>query len=163
MECELSSIQPKRKRLKSIIKHDCAPQRRYNAQREYHKVFQRVLEVYLDAKQAQPYGSSLALLDASLRSSLKRWTPETAHTIADFENGVTKALANAPELQEKFTLWFLRDERPEFKAADIVYYNRIVKKCTGEFLRRGMYPIWKWFRTPQRPGKDFFNAAITKI
>jgi hypothetical protein len=162
MECELSSIQPKAKRLKSIIKHD-SPQRRYNTQREYHKVFQRVLEVYLDAKQAQPYGSSLALLDASLRSSLKRWTPETAHTIADFENAVKKSLANSSELQDKFTLWFLRDERPEFKAADMLQYNRIIRQCAGEFHRRGMYPIWKWFRTPQRPGKDFFHAALTKV
>jgi hypothetical protein len=159
--CE-SSNQPKAKRLRNIIKHDAAT-RRYNLQRDYHKTFQRVLEVYLDARQAQPYGSSLALLDASLRSSLKRWTPETAHTVADFENAVTKALANAPDLQEKFTLWFLRDDRPEFKAADMLQYNRIIRQCAGEFHRRGMYPIWKWFRTPQRPGKDFFHAALTKV
>jgi hypothetical protein len=162
MECELSSIQTKRKRLKSIIKHDGAAKRRDNSQREYYKIFQRVLEIYLDAKQAQPYGSSLVLLDASLRSTFRRWTQDSAHTVIDFENAVTKGLANAPELQEKFTLWFLRDERPEFKAADMVLYNRIIKKCAGEFLRRGMYPIWKWFRTPQRPGKVLFNAAITK-
>ncbi len=163
MECSSSSTQPKRKRLRRIIKHDGAPKRRYNSQRDYHTVFQRVLEIYLESKTCQPFGSSLALLDSSLRSTFKRWTPDIAHTVIDFENAVTKALANAPELQEKFTLWFLRDEQLEFKAADMLLYNRIVKKCAGEFLRRGMYPIWKWFRTPQRPGKDFFNAAITKV
>jgi hypothetical protein len=160
-QCE-SSSQPKRKRLRNIIKHDGAAKRRDNSQREYYKIFQRVLEVYLDAKQAQPYGSSLILLDASLRSTFRRWTQDSAHTVIDFENAVTKALAKSPELQEKFALWFLRDERPEFKAADIVQYNRIVKKCAGEFLRRGMHPIWKWFRTPQRPGRSALYAAITK-
>ena len=126
------------------------------------KIFERVLEVYLDAKQAQPFGSSLCLLDSTLRYVTKRWTPDTAHTEIDFENAVKKALANDVELQEKFPLWFLcaEGERPEFRAGDMVLYNRLIRKCAGEFLRRGMFPIWKWFRSPQKQQKDFQDAEI---
>lgn len=145
MECGPSNCQPKRKRLRNIIKHDTGPKR---SRPEYHTIFERVLKVYLDAKACQPLGSSLHLLDSSLRSAFKRWTPDVAHTCVDFENAVTKALANEPELQKKFMFWFVCDQRPEFKAADTLVYNRIVKKCAGEFLRRGMFPLSKWFRVP---------------
>ena len=161
-QCESSSSQPqKRKRLRNIIKHNTGPKRRYNSNRELHKVFERVLEVYLDAKACQPFGSSLALIDSSLRSSLRRWNPDTAHTVIDFENAVKFVLKNDQRLQEKFMLWFVSEHRPEFKASDMLDYNRIVKKCAGEFLRRGMYPIWKWFRVPLTPGRGLLYAAIT--
>jgi hypothetical protein len=165
MECSVSNSQPKRKRLKSIIKHNIAgPVRRYNEQRDYHKIFERVLNVYLDSKLCQPYGSSLSILDSTLRSSMKRWTPDTAHTAIDFENATKKALANEPELQAKFEPWFLcpDDERPHLVGADMRPYNRIIQKCAREFLRRGMFPIFKWFRTPQKQQKDFQDAEITE-
>jgi|SRR5579864_2422424 len=160
MECEVNS-QPKRKRLRNIIKHTGPRPRRYNSNRELHRVFERVLEVYLEAKACQPFGSSLALLDSSLRSSIRRWSPDTAHTVIDFENAVKFALKNDRQLQEKFMLWFVSEHRPEFKASDMLDHGRIIKKCAGEFLRRGMYPIWKWFRVPLTPGRGLLYAAIT--
>lgn len=149
MECSPSNSQPKRKRLRSIIKHT-GPKRRYNSNRELHQVFERVLEVYLDAKACQPLGSSLHLLDSSLRSAFKRWTPDVAHTCIDVENAIKFALKNDPQLQANFAPWFLFEHRPEFKTSDMRDYNRIVKKCAGEFLRRGMFPLWKWFGLPRR-------------
>jgi hypothetical protein len=161
MECELSSIQPKRKRLKSIIKHDKAVKRNNNNFAQYSRIFERVLEIYLDSKRCQPFGSSLILLDCTLRSSFKRWTPDTAHSCIDFENAVSKALENEPELQAKFEPWFLcfPDERTTVPASERWQYNKIITKCAREFLRRGMFPIHKWFRAPER---DFYNATITE-
>ena len=150
----------RRKRLRSIIKPSGSvrPVRRYQSQREYNKIFERVLKVYLDSKQCQPLGSSFSILDSTLRSAFKRWTPDTCHTVVDFENAVKKALSEQPDLQQKFRLWFLRDEQPEFKAGDMLDYQRIIKKCAEEFLRRRMFPIWKWFRTPDRSARIFYAA-----
>jgi hypothetical protein len=158
MECSSSNSQPRRKRLRSIIKHDKAVQRSNNLA-QYSRIFERVLKIYLDSKRCQPYGSSLGLLDSTLRSSFKRWTPDTAHSCIDFENAVRKALANEPELQSKFEPWFLcpPDERPAVPAPERWRHNKIITKCAREFLRRGMFPIYKWFRTPRT---DFYNGAI---
>lgn len=153
-QCEVSSSKPKRKRLRSIIKHDSA--RRPDSNQELFRAFACVLEVYLSAKSAQPFGSSLALLDSTLRSTSRRWTPDSAHTVIDFENAVKKALDNAPLLQEKFTIWFLDsnlEDHSRLSPSDRQLQGRIVQKCANEFLRRGMYPIYKWFRPTQKHAK----------
>ena len=154
MECSLSNSQPKRKRLLSVINVN-RPVRRYHNQSDYRRIFESVLKFYLEAKLRQPYGSSFVLLDSSLRSSIRRWTPDTAHTIADFENAAKHALKNAPELQANFDRLFLdpENDRAQIALGDMPIHNRIVQKCAREFLRRGMFPIAKWFQA--KPRQDF--------
>ena len=119
------------------------------------QAFAAVLRVYITAiEHSHPHGSSLSLLDITVRPV--KWTPDLAHTLIDCENAVGAALGNDPLLLEKFGQWFIAPELlpgvdvPILTRESTKLHSSIIQRCGREFLRRGLYPIGRWFGLPQK-------------
>jgi hypothetical protein len=142
-----------RKRLRSLIDPDGI--RDGQRRKDNTEAFGAILQLYIDNKTIFPIRSLMGDLDGTNPASARRWTPDTACIIADVELAVESALKNEQRLLDLFWKWFVLPEieivtYEKLSAQDSKLHGQIAQRCGREFLRRGIYPINKYFRLPQR-------------
>lgn len=110
--------------------------------------FESVLKVYLPARLAPVTGSSMATLDPEYRAAYPRWRPEFCHICIDVERAVRSGLKNDPVLLERFTQGFIMPEVDPLVSEPPIsgVYAEIVQRCGAAFIKRGLYPLWKWLK-----------------
>jgi hypothetical protein len=152
-----------RKRLRSLIDPEGirdAQQRRDNSQ-----AFHTILELYVDNLTIFPIQSFFAR-DEENPDVRRHWTADTAIVIADVELAAECALKHDQKLLDLFWKWFVLPEietitYEKLSAQDSRLQGQIIQRCGREFLRRGIYPIHRYFRMPQqntRPRAEKYHA-----
>lgn len=154
-QSETFDLQPAtpHKRLRSLIDYEAT--RDGQRRKDNTEAFNAILRLYLDNKTIFPIRSAIGDLDDTNPASARRWTPDTAIIIADVELAVEHALKNEQKMLDLFWKWFVLPEiepvvYEKLSAQDSRLHGQIIQRIGKEFLRRGIYPIHRYFKMPQR-------------
>lgn len=120
----------------------------------YRQAFETVLTRLFIPNRFESHPLRCCLPGLDINSEYRRWTFDSVIIAADVEKAIRKALDDDPILLEKLFDWVIAPEiepgidPPILSLDETKLYTKIQQSCGREFIRRGLYPLHRYFNMP---------------